>query len=763
MSDLTSKLSLRFKEASVIFLIGFALFLLLSIVTYHAADPSWSHASSQPAANAAGLFGAWISDVLLYAFGYVAYLFPLILIAMMLVRFKTLRAEEAEHHGYVWARIGGFFLVLFSFSALSDIFFHPLHSALPASVGGVIGSLFSQGLQSALNQTGATILLVVTTLSGLTLSLGISWGRVLHASLQGALKFVKSSLARSSNQTKSKQDTRAPAVSPFSDEAIHAVAAQPKPAKKSKVIDLEKVKAMVTKKSEKKAEKKIKKDITTYKPKKLKPTSSNTLIDLGVLNEPAPTQHQNLSTTDLEALSRLVEEKLLDFGIEVKVVGVHPGPVITRFELDLAAGIKVSRITTLSMDLARSLSAISVRVVEVIPGKAVVGLEIPNKHREVVYFKETLSSSEYQDAKSPVSLALGKDISGQPVVVDLAKMPHLLVAGTTGSGKSVGVNAMLLSILFKATPEEVRLILVDPKMLELSIYDGIPHLLTPVVTDMREAAQALRWCVAEMERRYRLLASQGVRSLDSYNQKVKAAIKEGKPIEAPDWYKGDDPKKTLESLPNIVVVVDEFADMMMVVGKKVEQLIARIAQKARAAGIHLILATQRPSVNVITGLIKANIPTRIAFQVSSRIDSRTILDQQGAQQLLGHGDMLYLAPGGGVPMRVHGAFVADDEVHKVVEEWKQYGEPEYLELGLDVAIEGFEGEEGEQDAEKDECYDQAVQIVIETRRASISSIQRRLKIGYNRAARLVESMEQAGLVGPMENNGTREILIPEQQ
>jgi len=467
----------------------------------------------------------------------------------------------------------------------------------------------------------------------------------------------------------------------------------------------------------------------------------------------------------LEQLSRLVEAKLADFGVAVTVVGVHPGPVITRFELQLAPGIKASKITGLARDLARSLAVISVRVVEIIPGRPVVGLELPNQHRQVVRFREIISSSQYDQSTSPLSIALGKDIAGVPVVVDLGKMPHLLVAGTTGAGKSVGLNGMLLSLLFKAQPEEVRLILIDPKMLELSVYEGIPHLLAPVVTDMKEAANALKWCVAEMDRRYRLMAATGVRSLASFNRKALEAQEAGKPLLDPIW-KGipgtDGQAPELSPLPYIVVVVDEFADMIMVVGKKVEELIARIAQKARAAGIHLILATQRPSVDVITGLIKANVPTRIAFQVASRIDSRTILDQQGAEQLLGRGDMLYLPTGAGIPIRVHGAFVDDHEVHAVVEDWKTRGAPDYckeiLHGNVLTGVPGFDsdGEDGEQDP----LYDEAVEIVLESRKASISLVQRRLKIGYNRAARLVEQMEVSGLVSAVQSNGTREVLAP---
>jgi len=473
-----------------------------------------------------------------------------------------------------------------------------------------------------------------------------------------------------------------------------------------------------------------------------------------------------IAQEDLDRVSRLVEAKLLDFNVIATVVDVFPGPVITRFELDLAPGIKVSKISGLSKDLARSLSALSVRVVEVIPGKSVIGIEIPNENREVVYLRENLSSDKFSQSKSPLTMVLGKDISGLPVVVDLGKMPHLLVAGTTGSGKSVGVNAMIVSLLYKSTPKEVRMIMIDPKMLELSVYEGIPHLLSEVVTDMKEASNALRWCVGEMERRYKLLSAVGVRNLAGYNAKIKAAIEAGEPLVDPLWKAGDSMDETaplLETLPSIVVIVDEFADMIMIVGKKVEELIARIAQKARAAGIHLILATQRPSVDVITGLIKANIPTRIAFQVSSRIDSRTILDQQGAEQLLGQGDMLYLPPGTGVPTRVHGAFVDDHEVHKVVADWKLRGKPNYIDAILSGESNEsvlLPGEAAEGDEENDEFYDDAVAFVTETRRGSISSVQRKFKIGYNRAARLIEQMEASGVVSSPAHNGTREVLAP---
>ena len=498
------------------------------------------------------------------------------------------------------------------------------------------------------------------------------------------------------------------------------------------------------------------------------------LPHLELLDEEVKDPSKGFSKEALEGLSKLLELKLLDFGVTAEVTAVYPGPVITRFEIQPAPGVKVSRISNLAKDLARSLAVISVRVVEVIPGKSVVGIEIPNEDREIVNFREVLSSQAFEQSKSPLTLALGHDISGQPVVADLAKMPHLLVAGTTGSGKSVGVNSMLLSLLYKSGPADVRLILVDPKMLELSVYDGIPHLLTPVITDMKDAANGLRWCVAEMERRYKLMAALGVRNLSGYNRKVEDADKAGTPIADPLWtpdpiFAETDEEQTapnLEKLPAIVVVIDEFADMMMIVGKKVEQLIARIAQKARAAGIHLVLATQRPSVDVITGLIKANVPTRIAFQVSSKIDSRTILDQGGAEQLLGHGDMLYLPPGSGVPTRVHGAFCSDDEVHRVVADWKRRGEPLYIDGLLDegsstpVTPGEMQSDASEQDDESDALYDEAVHYVTQSRRASISSVQRKLRIGYNRAARLIEAMEAAGVVTEMGSNGQREVIAP---
>lgn len=527
------------------------------------------------------------------------------------------------------------------------------------------------------------------------------------------------------------------------------------PAPKMLVVDEDDIPIEPLEKRESRQSDRAKRDLQGSLFKKDEPLPSIALLD-----PPRTDQKAGFSPERLREMSKLLVQKLADFGVKIEVTAVAPGPVITRFEIQPAPGVKASKITGLAKDLARSMAMISVRVVEVIPGKSVMGIEVPNENRAVVSLSEVLASEEYDKSKSPLTLALGHDIGGNPVITDLAKMPHLLVAGTTGSGKSVGVNAMLASLLFKSTPEELRLILVDPKMLELSVYEGIPHLLTPVITDMKEAAAGLRWSVAEMERRYQLMAAMGVRNLAGFNKKVKDAIEAGTPLTDPTWqidksFHTSPP--LLETLPYIVIVIDEFADMMMVVGKKVEELIARIAQKARAAGIHLVLATQRPSVDVITGLIKANVPTRIAFQVSSRIDSRTILDQGGAEQLLGHGDMLYMPPGNAVPERVHGAFVDDDEVHRLVAEWKLRGEPNYIEEITQTAEEGV-GIPGDEDGEQDDLYDHAVAFVIESGKCSISSVQRKLRIGYNRAARLVETMEAAGVVSSPAHNGSREVL-----
>ena len=599
---------------------------------------------------------------------------------------------------------------------------------------------------------GATTLLFFVWLASISLFLNVSWIKIIDEIGKYSLVFWEFCLGKI-------------------DEIKDKFEEKRKKAERKEIFDAEKKR--IAKKAPPKIEPitpKLEKSNRAEKERQVpmfEPPTDGELPNLALLDDP-PLREQAYSNESLEAMSRLVELKLKDFGIEVEVVSVSPGPIITRFELDPAPGVKVSKISTLSKDLARSLSVVSVRIVEVIPGKSFVGLEIPNESRELVTLGEILKSKVYDEMSSPLTLALGKDIGGNSVVADLSKMPHLLIAGTTGSGKSVAINAMILSLLYKATSEHVRLIMVDPKMLELSVYEGIPHLLTPVVTDMKEAANALRWCVAEMDRRYKLMAALGVRNIGGFNKKVKDAIADGSPIpdplfKLPELLDDDEPvdHPTLNTLPYIVVIIDELADMMMIVGKKTEELVSRLAQKARASGIHMILATQRPSVDVITGLIKANIPSRIAFQVSAKVDSRTILDQMGAETLLGHGDMLYLPPGTSLPNRVHGAFVADNEVHSVVSNLKKAGSPQYIDEIVQTTDSNIMGSgDDEADAEKDVLYDQAVQIVIDTKKASISGIQRRLKIGYNRAARMVESMESAGLVGPLESNGTREILIP---
>ncbi len=627
---------------------------------------------------------------------------------------------------------------------------------LQSSAGGLVGEFVGGGMASGLSFLGATMLLLALWLAGASMFVGISWLAVMDRVGRLVLWLVEWVVFQ---------------IGVFRD----WLAARKVKQERQIVVQRETVRKSVGKKPRiEPVLNAIERSDRVEKERQVplfEPPPRSELPPLSLLDDP-PEKVSGYSDDALEAMSRLVELKLRDFGVEVEVVAVHPGPIVTRFELQPAPGVKVSQISNLAKDLARALSAISVRVVEVIPGKSVVGLEIPNESRELVTLGEILRSRAYDEMSSPIALALGKDIGGLPVVADLAKMPHLLIAGTTGSGKSVGINAMVLSLIYKAKPDDVRLIMIDPKMLELSVYEGIPHLLAPVVTDMNEAANALRWCVAEMERRYRLMAALGVRNMGGYNRKVKDAAAKGDPIKDPLWVRTpvideDLPvpeHPALETLPYVVVVIDELADMMMVVGKKVEELIARLAQKARASGIHLIVATQRPSVDVITGLIKANIPTRIAFQVSAKVDSRTILDQMGAESLLGHGDMLYLPSGHGMPTRVHGAFVSDAEVHRVVQHLLKSGGPNYMNEileGPSVPIPGLSDGGGVAGgAEDDPLYDQAVRIVTETRKASISGVQRRLKIGYNRAARMVEQMEDSGIVGPLQSNGSREVLAP---
>jgi len=730
-----------------------ALILLWALLSYDPADRGFaSTGAGGGVSNAAGPIGAWISSFLYVLFGHAAYLFPVLLAGAGWLALKS-RAVSGMAPGRVLGiRIGGFAVMLAASCGLATL--HFAANGLPETAGGILGQLAGLGLASMLSFLGATLLLLALWLAGVSLFTGVSWlalmdrvGQATLAALAWAQRAVegargwlagrKAAQARQESVELKKQ--RVVRKSPPRIEPVIA------PVEKSERVEKERQAPL----------------FETPAPGEIPP--------LGLLDE-APPAGGGYSEDALEAMSRLVELKLRDFGVEVEVVAVHPGPVVTRFELAPAPGVKVSQISNLAKDLARALSAVAVRVVEVIPGKPTIGLEIPNETRELVTLGEILTARAYDEMKSPLALALGKDIGGAPTVADLARMPHLLIAGTTGSGKSVAINAMVLSLLYKATPEQVRLIMVDPKMLELSVYEGIPHLLAPVVTDMKEAANALRWCVAEMERRYRLMATLGVRNIGGFNRKLKEAEQRGEPLRDPLFNPAEHLEGTeaplLTPLPFIVVVVDELADMMMVVGKKVEELIARLAQKARASGIHLVLATQRPSVDVITGLIKANIPSRIAFQVSARVDSRTILDQMGAESLLGHGDMLYLPPGTGVPQRVHGAFVSDAEVHRVVKHLKASGAPVYLDEVLEgpsQPIPGLSpqaGGEAEGDGEQDALYDEAVRIVTETRKASISGVQRRLKIGYNRAARLVETMEEAGLVGSLQPNGSREVLAP---
>ncbi|MBD9397791.1 MULTISPECIES: DNA translocase FtsK [unclassified Pseudomonas] len=784
------QLPYRLKEGALIALGALCLYVWMALLTYDPADPGWTHTSNvEQVHNAAGRAGAWFADVLFMALGYFAYLFPLLLGIKALQVFRA-RHEPWHWSGWLfsWRLIGLVFLVL-SGAALAYIHFQS-GANMPASAGGALGESLGQLTVAALNVQGSTLLFIALFLFGLTVFTDLSWFKVMD--LTGKITLDLLELVQSVvNRWWSSRQDRKQLVAQLRevDERVHDVAApvvkdRREQAKvKERLIEREESLNKHMTERESRPAPVISAPIAPKAPEPSKRVQKEKQVPLFVdsavegtlppisLLDPAEAKKVEYSPESLAGVGHLLEIKLKEFGVEVTVDSIHPGPVITRYEIQPAAGVKVSRIANLAKDLARSLAVTSVRVVEVIPGKTTVGIEIPNENRQIVRFSEVLSTPEYDDAKSPVALALGHDIGGKPVITDLAKMPHLLVAGTTGSGKSVGVNAMILSILFKSSPEDARLIMIDPKMLELSIYEGIPHLLCPVVTDMKEAANALRWSVAEMERRYKLMSKMGVRNLAGFNRKVKDAIEAGEPLADPLYRREsmEDEAPLLKPLPTIVVVVDEFADMMMIVGKKVEELIARIAQKARAAGIHLILATQRPSVDVITGLIKANIPTRMAFQVSSKIDSRTIIDQGGAEQLLGHGDMLYMPPGTSLPIRVHGAFVSDDEVHRVVEAWKLRGAPDYNEdilAGADEGggggFDGGSGGEGGEDSESDPLYDEAVNFVLESRRASISSVQRKLKIGYNRAARMIEAMEMAGVVTPMNTNGSREVIAPGQ-
>lgn len=752
----------RLREGVFLLTVACAIFLLVSLATYHSDDPGWSSTGlGDKVSNWGGHVGAWLADIFLSLIGVVAYIFPFLIVLSSWINLQEHDESIKKSREWIFKSLG-WFLLIASCCALVNFYFVS-KSHLPADSGGIVGYLLGSSLSLLFNKTGSTLIFITTLLCGVTLVTGLSW--------LGLIDVLGEYVYQGWNYLREKRKeilANRPVIASVSKKAEPVIESK-RIIREEPVI--EKVVPLVALPQTPKPAPVVVAKVEPPREKKKTPTAV-AVVDPGLqlapgelppftlLNLAPPAADKAFANISFEELSQLVEQRLSDFGVEVKVVAVHPGPVITRFELELAPGIKVSKITGLAKDIARSLSTVSVRIVEVIPGKSVIGLEIPNENRELVTLRDILESQRYAQSRSPVSLVLGKDISGNSVVVDLAKMPHLLVAGTTGSGKSVSLNAMLLSMLFKASPEQLRLIMIDPKMLELSVYDGIPHLLTPVITDMKDAANALRWCVAEMDKRYRLMASLGVRNLAGYNQKVTDAMKQGEPLLMPGALVTDEEsaKAQLQPLPMVVVVVDELADMMMVVGKKVEDLIARIAQKARAAGIHLIVATQRPSVDVITGLIKANIPTRVAFQVSSRIDSRTILDQQGAEQLLGHGDMLYMPPGAGVPIRVHGAYVADEEVHRVVAAWRTYGQPEYLEGITDDTAESGANGEGQASGEQDPLYDDAVRIVTESRRASISLVQRRLRIGYNRAARMMEEMEAAGVVSSMDSSGSREVL-----
>ncbi|TMO21043.1 DNA translocase FtsK 4TM domain-containing protein [Pseudoalteromonas sp. S4741] len=811
----------RLLEAGLIVSTFAAVFILCALISFHPADPAWSQTGEfTNVQNITGTAGAWVADILLLTFGWLAYFVPAAIQLLGYLVFKQPHRILQLDYTTLGLRIIGFALFITSATAISSINFDDIYNF---SSGGVVGDVIASAMMPAFNFTGTSILLLCFFFAGLTLLTGVSWvqfvdylGDLIVRLYRFLVTYARGWMQR--ERTAGKVQDEQPDAYFENDTRQQEPELANKVADKPKAIDKPATKVNAPQDDEfmpfdeldqildqeisfsaiddepmdteaalnaldqspvvepEKPARPINKPKSGFQPPPTAKEKFEQLLEqepppgplpsLDLLDRPDKAKNP-ISQEELDSVSRLVETKLLDFNVQATVVGVYPGPVVTRFELDLAPGIKVSKITGLSKDLARSLSAISVRVVEVIPGKTYIGIELPNKYREIVRLSEVINAPKFEQNPSPLTMVLGKDIAGQPVCADLGKMPHLLVAGTTGSGKSVGVNVMILSLLYKSGPEDVRMIMIDPKMLELSVYEGIPHLLCEVVTDMKEAANALRWCVGEMERRYKLMSALGVRNLKGYNQKVMEAKEAGYPIMDPLFKDTDgmkDGPDELDKLPSIVVVIDEFADMMMIVGKKVEELIARIAQKARAAGIHLILATQRPSVDVITGLIKANIPTRMAFQVSSKIDSRTILDQQGAENLLGMGDMLYLPPGTSVPERVHGAFVDDHEVHAVVNDWKARAKPNYIDEILngdateDILLPGEASENG--DEESDPLYDEAVAFVIETGKVSVSSVQRKLRVGYNRAARLVEQMETSGIVSAPGHNGARDVLVP---
>jgi S-DNA-T family DNA segregation ATPase FtsK/SpoIIIE len=741
----------RLVRESWLLLVAVAIvYLVLILATFNRADPGWFQigTGTQPLRNAGGPFGAWLADVLLGLFGWSAWWWVALGASLLWLGYRRIIPDEGAPDHSVLVGGTGFGVLIVGSAAIESLRLYHANSSLPAGSGGILGKEMSRAISGWLGFNGGTLLLLALVAVGWSLFSGMSWIRVSERIGYGLELLWQKFRARQ----QAKHDRRigelvAEERDAFIAEVKHKRDEDPPPPIRIE-MPLQEIP-----KSER---------VIREKQRPLfRDLPDSPLPPLSLLEDP-PSNQESVSAESLEFTSRLIERKLADFGVEVKVLAAYPGPVITRYEIEPAVGVKGAQIVNLVRDLARALSVVSIRVVETIPGKSCMGLELPNPRRQVVKLVEILGSTVYHDNASMLTLALGKDIAGKPVVADLARMPHLLVAGTTGSGKSVALNAMILSLLYKAEPRQVRLLMIDPKMLELSVYADIAHLLAPVVTDMKLAANALNWCVGEMEKRFRVMSTLGVRNLAGYNHKILEAQKKGKPELNPHSLTPEAPEP-LEVMPLIVVVIDELADLMMVQGKKIEELIARLAQKARAAGIHLLLATQRPSVDVITGLIKANIPTRIAFQVSSKIDSRTILDQMGAESLLGQGDMLYLPPGTGLTQRVHGAFVTDQEVHTVVNYLKQHGAPQYEDGVLDSGgrdSEESEGGEAGNDPEADPMYDQAVQIVLSSRRASISLVQRHLRIGYNRAARLIEQMEKAGLVSAMQTNGNRDVLVP---
>ena len=742
-------------EIVVFVAVAFAIYALLALVTYDPSDPAWSHSGGdeRPIANAGGRIGALASDMFLHGFGYVSFLVP-ILILILGVRFYHNRHIASEPSLLNRLLIGiGFLVTVMGGCGLENLHFSHFSESKPFEAGGFLGDALNSSAVDAFGYLGSTLIMVTALLTGITVFTGLSWFKLMDTIGARIFWLIETIQERREQRQDREIGAKARVVR---QEAVTEF--------KEKVKVVPQIKPKVAPSPIKADSGRRERERQTSMFDNM--VSANDKLPALSLLDPPDTQKAGYSDEELQALSVLLVKKLADFNVPVEVVSVHQGPVITRFEIDPAPGIKAATITGLAKDLARAMSTMSVRVVENIPGKSYIGIEIPNESREIVRLIEGLSSSEFEDLSSPLALVLGKDIAGETVIADLAKMPHLLIAGTTGSGKSVCINALIISLLYKATAQQVRMIMVDPKMLELSVYEGIPHLLAPVVTDMSEAANALRWGIVEMERRYKLMSELGVRNLAGYNRKVKKAADIGQPIQDPMVKEGEI-GEPLQELPCLVIVIDELADLMMSVGKKVEELITRIAQKGRASGLHLVLATQRPSVDVITGLLKANIPTRIAFQVSSKVDSRTVLDQMGAEMLLGHGDMLYLPPGTSAPERVHGSFVSDKEVHAIVQSLKGDEAPQYDESILSAPKEvndalptAFRDESALDDPENDPLYDQAVEFVTRSRRASISSVQRQLRVGYNRAARMIETMEMTGVVTPAEENGRREVIAP---